>query len=126
MDTEHLPTNDTDDFHADQLWTRGISLLVVPLSYWPALGGSEVEAQRVCAGLIRRGHRIQVICGALNPMPKQREWVDPYNVPVRIVGRGFSGRWLDLVFALSVGRTLFRERERYDLIYFLMPGLTWK
>ena len=59
-------------------------------------------------------------------MPKQREWVDPYNVPVRIVGRGFSGRWLDLVFALSVGRTLFRERERYDLIYFLMPGLTWK
>jgi glycosyltransferase involved in cell wall biosynthesis len=100
-----------------------LSVLLVSLTYPPALGGSEMEAQRVCAGLVARGHHVRVICGAVGPMPEKREWVDPFQVPVRIFGHGLPGRWLDLAFALRVVETVVRERENYDLVYFLMPGL---
>jgi len=56
-------------------------------------------------------------------MPSLREWVDPYGLRVRIYGGGKSVRWRDLVYALGVAWTLFKERSDYEVAYFLMSGL---
>jgi len=102
---------------------RPISLVLVSYSYPPVLGGSEIEAQRVCAALLRRGYRVQVLCAGLPAMPNQPEWTDPDGVPVRIFGHGLAPPRLDRVFALGVARTLWKERRNYQLVYFLMQGL---
>jgi uncharacterized SAM-binding protein YcdF (DUF218 family) len=54
-------------------------------------------------------------------MPDVSFWTDPAGVPVRIFGRHRLAR--DYAFALGVARTLFRERRRYQIVYFLMQGL---
>ena len=100
-----------------------VSVIVVAHSYPPVMGGSEIEAQRVCAALIRRGHRVTVLCAGGPPMPDTAEWVDPAGVPVRIFARRSSGRLRDYAFAFSVAWTLFRERRDYQLVYFLMQGV---
>lgn len=100
-----------------------VSLILVSHSYPPVLGGSEIEAQRVCAALMRRGHRVTVLCSGGEPMPDVAEWVDPAGVPVRIFARRSSGRIKDYAFALGVAWTLFRERRNYRLVYFLMQGV---
>ncbi len=99
------------------------SVLLICDSYPPVMGGSEIEAQRVCAGLIRRGHRVQVLCSGGPPMPPVRDWMDPAGVPVRILTRTSQGRWKHALFALRVAWTIWRERHNYDLVYFLMQGL---
>jgi glycosyltransferase involved in cell wall biosynthesis len=100
-----------------------ISLLLVSYSYPPVLGGSEMEAQRVCAELVRRGYRVKVLCAGLPPMPDAAEFTDAGGVPVRVIGRGCVPPRLDRVFALGVAWTLWKERREYNLIYFLMQGL---
>jgi glycosyltransferase involved in cell wall biosynthesis len=100
-----------------------VSLILVSHSYPPFLGGSEIEAQRVCAALIRRGHRVTVLCAGNPPMPDAAHWLDPAGVPVRIFARRSSGRLKDYAFALGVAWTLFRERRNYQLVYFLMQGV---
>lgn len=96
------------------------SVLLISHTYPPVLGGSEIEAQRVCAALRKRGHDVTVLCAGGAPMPERSEWIDPAGVPVRIFGRG---RFKDYAFALGVARTLLRERGRYQIVYFLMQGL---
>ncbi|MGA2184818.1 MAG: glycosyltransferase family 4 protein [Bryobacteraceae bacterium] len=100
-----------------------VSLLLVCHSYPPVLGGSELEAQRVCAALIRRGHRVTVVCAGGDPMPPVRDWIDPMGVPVRIYASRWKGARKDIVFALRVAGMLIRERRNYQLVYFLMQGL---
>ena len=100
---------------------RRFSLLLVSHTYPPVLGGSEMEAQRVCAALLRRGHRVTVLCAGGAPMPDVSAWVDPAGVPVRIFGRHRLAR--DYAFAFGVAWTLLRERRRYQIVYFLMQGL---
>lgn len=100
-----------------------VSLILVSHSYPPVLGGSEIEAQRVCAALIRRGHRVTVLCAGGEPMPDTARWLDPAGVPVRIFARRARGRLKDWGFALGVAWTLFRERRNYQLVYFLMQGV---
>jgi glycosyltransferase involved in cell wall biosynthesis len=56
-------------------------------------------------------------------MPAVREWVDPEGVPVEILTCLSRGRWRDICFALEVAWVLWRDRGRYELIYFLMQGL---
>ena len=56
-------------------------ILIVCDSYPPVLGGSEIEAQRVAAALIARGHRVRVLCSGGPPMPAVRHWTDPAGVP---------------------------------------------
>jgi len=99
-----------------------LSLFLVSHSYPPVLGGSEIEAQRVCAALVRRGHNVTVLCAGGPPMPPIARWTDPFGVPVRILTRRSRGRFRDWVFAVSVAWTLFRERRNYRLVYFLMQG----
>jgi glycosyltransferase involved in cell wall biosynthesis len=98
-------------------------VVLVSNTYPPVLGGSESEAQRVSAALIRRGHSIVVVCAAEEPMPRKARWVDPFGVPVRIVGVGWPAPLRSYIFAAGVAWMLFRERNRYDLVYFLMQGL---
>jgi glycosyltransferase involved in cell wall biosynthesis len=100
---------------------RRFSLLLVSHTYPPVLGGSEVEAQRVCSALLRRGHQVTVLCSGGPPMPDVSSWIDPAGVPVRIFGRRRLVR--DYAFALGVALTLLRERRRYQIVYFLMQGL---
>jgi glycosyltransferase involved in cell wall biosynthesis len=102
---------------------RPISLLLVSYSYPPVLGGSEMEAQRVCAALLRRGYRVKVLCAGLPAMPNAAEFTDPAGVPVRVFGRGAAPPRLDRLFALGVAWTLWKERRDYQLVYFLMQGL---
>lgn len=102
---------------------RPVSLLLISDSYPPVLGGSEVEAQRVSAELIGRGHRVLVLTSGGPPMPPVRDWVDPAGVPVRILTRRARGRWKDIQFACQVAWTLWRERRNYNFVYFLMQGL---
>jgi len=99
------------------------SFLLVCQSYPPVIGGSEIEAQRVCSALIRRGHRVTVVCAGGDPMPPQRDWIDPYGVPVRICTRHAKGTLRNVVYALLVAATLIRERKHYQFVYFLMQGL---
>ena len=56
-------------------------------------------------------------------MPAVSEWVDPCGLRVRIHGTSKSPFWRDLVYALGVAWTLFRERNDYEVVYFLMSGL---
>lgn len=102
---------------------RRYRILLVCHSYPPVLGGSEIEAQRVSAALIRRGHDVHVLCAGGPPMPPLREWADPAGVPVSILTRHSRGRSRDIAFALEVAWTLWRKRHSYDLVYFLMQGL---
>jgi glycosyltransferase involved in cell wall biosynthesis len=102
---------------------RPISLLLVSHSYPPVLGGSEIEAQRVCAALLRRGHQVTVLCAGGAPMPDQPRWTDPLGVPVRIFGGSWPAALRDYAYACGVAWTLLRERKRYQLVYFLMQGV---
>ncbi len=99
-----------------------ISLILISHSYPPVLGGSEIEAQRVSAALIQRGHRVTVLCAGGAPMPKTRQWRDPFGVPVGILTRRSRGTLRDWSFAFAVAWTLFRERRNYRVAYFLMQG----
>ena len=100
-----------------------VSILLVCDSYPPVVGGSEIEAQRVCSEMIRRGHRALVLTSGGPPMPPVRHWVDPAGVPVRILTRRARGRWKDILFACRVAWALWSERRNYDIVYFLMQGL---
>jgi glycosyltransferase involved in cell wall biosynthesis len=99
------------------------SLILVCSSYPPVVGGSEIEAQRVCSALIRRGHRVTVATTGGPPMPPLRKWTDPAGVPVRLYAARWNGVMKDVVFAISVARLLIRERRNYQAVYFLMQGL---
>ena len=99
------------------------SLILVCSNYPPVIGGSEVEAQRVCSALIRRGHRVTVATTGGPPMPPLRKWTDPAGVPVRLYGASWTGLMQNLVFAISVAWLLIRERRNYQAVYFLMQGL---
>lgn len=100
-----------------------ISLLLICHSYPPVLGGSELEAQRVCVALIQRGYRVTVVCAGGAPMPPLRDWVDPEGVPVRIYASRWKGAMKDVIFAVRVAGMLLWERRNYQLVYFLMQGL---
>jgi glycosyltransferase involved in cell wall biosynthesis len=100
-----------------------ISILLISHSYPPVFGGSEVEAQRVSAALIARGHQVTVVCAGGPPMPDVPRWKDPLGVPVRIFARRSAGPWRDRAFALAVAWVLIRERQHYQVVYFLMQGL---
>src|ERR1035441_7221376 len=100
-----------------------VSLCLACHTYPPHLGGSEIEAQRVCKGLIARGHRVTVLCAGGPPMPDTARWIDPVGVPVRIFARGLTGRLKDYAFAFAVAWTLLKERRNYQLVYFLMQGV---
>ena len=106
----------------DRRNNRKFSVLLVCRSYPPVIGGSEIEAQRVCAGMIRRGHRMEVLCCGGDPMPPQSRWTDPYGVPVRMFGSG-QGKRNDHIYAIGVVWTLLKEYRHFDIVYFLMPGL---
>jgi glycosyltransferase involved in cell wall biosynthesis len=97
--------------------------LLICHSYPPVIGGSELEAQRVCEALMHRGHRVTVVCAGGKPMPPVKNWVDPKGVPVRIYARHWNGIFKNVVFALRVGCMLIWERRNYQLVYFLMQGL---
>jgi glycosyltransferase involved in cell wall biosynthesis len=100
-----------------------VSILLVTSSYLPIMGGSEIEAQRVSHALIGRGHRVQILCPGGSPMPAVSCWTDDRGIPVRIFGGGAPARIRGHVFALRVAWTLLAEFRRYDLVYFLMPGM---
>lgn len=102
---------------------KPVSLLLISETYPPVLGGSEVEAQRIAAAMIRRGHKVEVLCAGGPPMPAVRRWLDPEGVPVRILTRRSRGRMKHLVFALEVAWAIWRARRQYDVVYFLMQGL---
>lgn len=102
---------------------RSLRILLIVDSYPPVLGGSEIEAQRVCAAMIRRGHDVRVLCAGGPPMPLLREWVDPAGVPVTILTRRSRGKWKDWLFACEVAFAIWSRRRSYDVVYFLMQGL---
>ncbi len=102
---------------------KPLSFLLISDTYPPVIGGSEVEAQRVSAGMIRRGHKVLVLCSGGPPMPELRDWIDPAGVPTRILTRNSRGRLKDISFALGVAWALWRERHNYQIVYFLMQGL---
>lgn len=97
--------------------------LLICHSYPPVIGGSELEAQRVCAALIRHGYKVTVVCAGGHPMPPVQDWIDPEGVNVRIYASRWRGKAKDVVFALRVTGMLLRERKNYDFVYFLMQGL---
>jgi glycosyltransferase involved in cell wall biosynthesis len=99
------------------------SLILVCSSYPPVMGGSEIEAQRVCSALIGRGHRVTVATAGGPPMPPLLRWTDPAAVPVRLYAARWNGVMKDVVFAISVAWLLIRERRNYQAVYFLMQGL---
>jgi hypothetical protein len=100
-----------------------VRVLLISDSYPPVLGGSEIEAQRVSAAMIRRGHQVQVLCAGGPPMPDVRDWVDPMGVPVSILTRRSRGVQKDRIFACEIAWALWSRRNSYDVVYFLMQGL---
>lgn len=55
-------------------------------------------------------------------MPAVTEWIDPCGLRVRIMGHSKVPRWRDWSYAFGVAWTLFKERNHYDVAYFLMQG----
>jgi glycosyltransferase involved in cell wall biosynthesis len=102
---------------------RPVSVALVCQSYPPVVGGSEIEAQRVCAGLLKRGHKVEVICEGAPPMPPVKRWTDPLGIDVRLIGTGLPSGIRGYAYALGVAWTLLRNRAAYDVVYFLMSGL---
>lgn len=102
---------------------KPLRVLLICDSYPPVMGGSEIEAQRVSAAMIARGHQVRVLCAGGPPMPVVRDWVDPEGVPVSILTRHSRGRWKDFNFAWEVAWAIWRGRDAYDVVYFLMQGL---
>lgn len=98
------------------------SIVLICHSYPPVIGGSEMEAQRVCAALIHRGYSVKVVCAGGDPMPALRDWIDPEGVPVRIYAGNWHGWMRDFVFGLRVAAMLLWERRSYQIVYFLMQG----
>jgi glycosyltransferase involved in cell wall biosynthesis len=98
-------------------------MLLISDTYPPVLGGSEVEAQRIAAAMIGRGHQVHVLCAGGTPMPQVRDWIDPAGVPVSILTRRSEGRVKHWIFAAEVAHALWSRRKTYDLVYFLMQGL---
>lgn len=103
--------------------TAHYSIRLICASYPPVLGGTEIEAQRICSALRGEGHDVKVLCVGGAPMPAQRHWIDPMGTPVRLFGGAFPVRLRHYIYALGVAWTLFRERARYDIAYFLMGGV---
>jgi glycosyltransferase involved in cell wall biosynthesis len=103
--------------------TPSYSFLLICQSYYPVLGGSEIEAQRVCSALIRRGHRVTVVCAGGGPMPSVQDWIDPQGVPVRIYARRKDGAHKNIIYAFRTVEILIRNRKNYQFVYFLMQGL---
>lgn len=103
--------------------TGHFRVLLICDTYPPVLGGSEIEAQRVASAMIRRGHKVHVLCSGGPPMPAVRDWVDPTGVPVTILTSRSRGRAKDWVFAAEVARFIWDHAGDYDVIYFLMQGL---
>ncbi len=95
---------------------KPVSLLLISDTYPPVMGGSEIEAQRVSAEMIRRGHRVLVLTSGGAPMPPLRDWVDPAGVPVRVLTRHTTGRPKDILFALRVAWALWCERRYYQIV----------
>jgi glycosyltransferase involved in cell wall biosynthesis len=102
---------------------KPLRVLLICDSYPPVMGGSEIEAQRVGAAMIRRGHDVHVLCAGGPPMPPVRNWIDPTGVPVSILTRRSRGRWRDFNFAWEVALAIWRRRQKCDVVYFLMQGL---
>ncbi len=101
---------------------RTFSFRLITSSYLPIVGGSEIEAQRVCAELIRRGDQAEVFCPGGAPMPAEAHRLDEMGVPVRQFGTSANIRLRGYVFAAAVAWELWRTRAEYDLVYFLMTG----
>lgn len=99
-----------------------LRILLVCSSYPPVIGGSEVEAQRVCAALRARGHQVRVITTGGPPMPPGREFTDPFGTPVDLLGGNGPEPGRSRRFALYTPLAIWRRRD-YDLVYFLMTGL---
>ncbi len=108
---------------ASRTSARPFSYLCMCYTYPPVLGGSEVEAQQVAMELQKRGHRVKILCRGGAPMPREKDWIDPCGIPVRLYG----GRWPEpfrtFAYTWGVAWTLFKERGNYDIAYFLMQGL---
>ncbi|MGA2716439.1 MAG: glycosyltransferase family 4 protein [Bryobacteraceae bacterium] len=102
---------------------KPVRVLLICDSYPPVMGGSEIEAQRVSAAMIRRGHQVHVLCAGGPPMPTLRNWVDPVGVPVTILTHRSRGKLKDWIFACEVALAIWRRRRSYDVVYFLMQGL---
>ncbi len=102
---------------------RTFSLILVCSNYPPVVGGSEIEAQRVCSALIKRGHLVTVATTGGPPMPPMRKWTDPTGVPVRLYAARRNGVLKNVMFAIGVAWLLIRERRNYQAVYFLMQGL---
>ena len=102
---------------------RPVSIALVCQSYPPVVGGSEIEAQRVCSGLLKRGHKVEVICEGAPPMPLVKRWKDPLGIDVRLIGAGLPPAIRGYAYAMGVAWTLLRNRASYDVVYFLMSGL---
>jgi glycosyltransferase involved in cell wall biosynthesis len=98
-------------------------LIIISDTYPPVVGGAEMDAQRVSAGLIARGHQVRVICAGGGPMPPQGPWVDGAGVPVEILTNSHASRWDHVRFALRVALTLWHRRREYDVAFFSMSGL---
>ncbi|MCZ2156497.1 MAG: glycosyltransferase family 4 protein [Bryobacterales bacterium] len=92
-------------------------------TYFPVLGGTEIEMQRIGSELIRRGHRVMVLCAGGGPMPPRGKWVDPKGIDVRILTSQSQGTGPAIQFSLGVLWHLIRYWRQFQIAYFLMPGL---
>jgi len=122
-DSRERLVRDAPDAPAPDEPLRRVSVALVCQSYPPVVGGSEIEVQRVCAGLLKRGHNVEVICEGAPPMPPVSRWTDPLGINVRLIGTGLPPAIRGYGYALGVAWTLLRNRASYDVVYFLMSGL---
>jgi len=73
--------------------------------------------------LMARGHQAKIVCAGGDPMPAGSDFIDSEGVPVKMYGGWAPVRLRGYVYALGVAWTLWKERDNYDVAYFLMQGL---
>ncbi|MBX9601785.1 MAG: glycosyltransferase family 4 protein [Bryobacteraceae bacterium] len=99
------------------------SFFLVTSSYLPIIGGSEIEAQRICGYLQSQGWGVRILCPGGPEMPRTPRWIDSAGMPVESFGRIANARWRPYLFGAGSAWRLFRSHGEYQVAYFLMPGI---
>ena len=93
----------------------GPRIVLVSRSFWPLLGGPEVNLARLAAGLHARGATVTVLTACWQP-----DWPETFEdrgVHVVRLRPPFGSRWATLAYIARLSRWLQHHHREFDLVY---------
>jgi glycosyltransferase involved in cell wall biosynthesis len=93
----------------------GLRIVLVSRSFWPLLGGPEVNLTRLAAGLHARGAAVTVLTACWQP-----DWPETFEdrgVHVVRLAPPAGSRWATLAYIARLSRWLQHHQHEFDLVY---------